>query len=79
VTGEGLQTEADVLAAARRAGLAEDDVIGGLGAPDLKAELKELTDRAVADGVHGVPTVSVGGSMFWGDDQLTSAAAAMAG
>jgi 2-hydroxychromene-2-carboxylate isomerase len=29
--------------------------------------------RAVAEGVPGVPTVTVGGKHFWGDDRLEEA------
>jgi 2-hydroxychromene-2-carboxylate isomerase len=41
-----------------------------------KQRLQASTDRAIAEGVPGVPTVSVDGRHFWGDDQLEAAAAA---
>jgi 2-hydroxychromene-2-carboxylate isomerase len=46
--------------------------------PDIKARLRTYTDEAIARGVTGVPTVAVGGALFWGDDLLDAAAAASA-
>lgn len=43
----------------------------------IKDRLKEATDEAIAFGVPGVPTVRVGDRVFWGDDQLEEAAAAI--
>jgi 2-hydroxychromene-2-carboxylate isomerase len=42
----------------------------------IKAILRETTDRAGDAGVRGVPTVVVGGAVYWGDDRLEEAAAA---
>ena len=39
-----------------------------------KERLRANTDRALALGVFGVPTVVVGGQAFWGDDRLEEAA-----
>ncbi len=44
--------------------------------PEIKHALRELNDEALAAGVFGVPTVLVGGELFWGDDRLEEAAAA---
>ena len=41
-----------------------------------KEALRRATDEAIAAGVPGVPTVTVGGEHFWGDDRLEDAAAA---
>ena len=38
--------------------------------------LRAVTDEAIAAGVPGVPTVTVGGEHFWGDDRLADAARA---
>lgn len=46
---------------------------------DVKAELRALTDQALAAGVFGVPTVEVGGRLFWGLDALPMAAACLQG
>lgn len=37
---------------------------------EVKAELRALTDAAVADGVFGVPTITCEGRHFWGLDAL---------
>lgn len=37
---------------------------------DVKAQLKSLTDEAVARGLFGVPTLVVDGKSFWGLDAL---------
>ena len=44
----------------------------------IKARLREATDAAGDLGVTGVPSVVVGGEVFWGDDRLEEAAAASA-
>ena len=38
--------------------------------PAVKAQLKALTDEALALGVFGVPTMEVDGRLFWGLDAL---------
>ena len=40
------------------------------GGADVKAELRALTDAAIAAGVFGVPTIEVDGRLFWGLDAL---------
>jgi 2-hydroxychromene-2-carboxylate isomerase len=45
----------------------------------VKAALRESTDRAVARGVFGVPTVEVDGRLFWGLDALPMLAAYLRG
>lgn len=37
---------------------------------EVKAELRALTDEAVARGLFGVPTVEVDGRLYWGLDAL---------
>jgi 2-hydroxychromene-2-carboxylate isomerase len=44
----------------------------------VKGALREATDRAGDLGVEGVPAVVVGDEVFWGDDRLEDAAAALA-
>jgi 2-hydroxychromene-2-carboxylate isomerase len=44
----------------------------------VKDRLREVTREAYERGVRGVPTVAVGDELFWGDDRLEEAAAAMA-
>ncbi len=38
--------------------------------PDCKAQLRRQTEQAIADGVFGVPTMTVGAELFWGYDDL---------
>ena len=45
--------------------------------PQVKLALRAATDAAHELGVFGVPTVAVGGELFWGDDRLQDAAAAL--
>lgn len=44
----------------------------------IKAKLREATEAAGDAGVTGVPSVLVGGEVFWGDDRLEEAAEAAA-
>ena len=69
----------NTLAAASAAGLDPDEVRERIGEPAVKDRLREYTDEAVALGAVGVPTVAVGGELFWGDDRLEEAAAAARG
>lgn len=76
VEGRTLTEPAPVIAAAAAAGLNADGVAVRLENPEIKARLRTYTDEAIARGVTGVPTVAVGGALFWGDDLLETAAAA---
>jgi 2-hydroxychromene-2-carboxylate isomerase len=73
--GRALSDPAPVLEAAAAAGLDTGAVAAGLEDPEVKARLRGYTDEAIARGVTGVPTVAVGGALFWGDDKLETAAA----
>jgi 2-hydroxychromene-2-carboxylate isomerase len=46
----------------------------GIELPQVKAALREATDLAWEVGVRGVPSLRVGDSIFYGDDQLELAA-----
>ena len=50
----------------------------GIEPVEAKQRLRENTDRALELGVIGVPSVVVGGEVFWGDDRLDEAAVASA-
>ena len=69
----------NVLEAARTAGLDGDDVRERIGEQAVKDRLRAYTDEAIELGAVGVPTVAVGGELFWGDDRLEEAAAAAGG
>ncbi|MGZ4246585.1 MAG: DsbA family protein [Solirubrobacteraceae bacterium] len=66
----------DVLvASATDAGLDAGAMLEAIQAPELKEQLRSVTERAWEAGVRGVPTVRVGEALFFGDDRLEDAAA----
>ena len=48
--------------------LGVDNVENATNAPEVKAQLRANTEQAIAAGVFGVPTLRVGGELFWGND-----------
>lgn len=50
------------------ASLGIDNVENAANAPNVKAQLRANTDGALAAGVFGVPTLRIGGELFWGND-----------
>lgn len=44
-----------------------------IGHPAIKDQLKKETDRAIAKGVFGVPTLSIDGHLFWGNESMDMA------
>jgi 2-hydroxychromene-2-carboxylate isomerase len=60
-------------------GLEADSVMSKAKMDPAKAVLRENTDRALAAGVFGVPTVIAGGRLFWGFDDLDCLDAFLAG
>jgi 2-hydroxychromene-2-carboxylate isomerase len=79
--GEGgdLRDLDTVLACARDAGVDPAVVAAGVERPEVKQRLRAATDAAIARGVTGVPTVALDDELFWGDDRLEDAAAALNG
>jgi 2-hydroxychromene-2-carboxylate isomerase len=53
-------------------------VLKGIETQSVKDGLKKATNEAIERGVVGVPTIAVGDQLFWGDDKLEDAAAALA-
>lgn len=51
-------------------GFAPDLVQSLMNDPEVKAQLKAVTEEAVARGVFGAPTMFVGDEMFFGQDRL---------
>jgi 2-hydroxychromene-2-carboxylate isomerase len=76
--GRDLAEPANVLEAARRAGLDPDEVEAAVHDQAVKDALRAATAAAHARGVFGVPTVLAAGELFWGDDRLEEAAAHVA-
>lgn len=77
--GADLGERGAVIEAGRRAGLDPVELDSALDDPLVKQSLREVTDEALALGVFGVPTVVIGGELFWGDDRLEDAALAHRG
>ena len=66
-----------VLMAAAACELHPNAVLKGIESRTVKDALRTATDEAAERGVRGVPTVLVGDQVFWGDDRLEEAAAAL--
>jgi 2-hydroxychromene-2-carboxylate isomerase len=75
--GDADALRAVVEEAAPAAGLDAEALLAAAADAAVKARLRERTEEAVALGVVGVPTVLVDGEVFWGDDRLDEAAAAL--
>jgi 2-hydroxychromene-2-carboxylate isomerase len=63
---------------AAEAGLEPDEVLAAIERPDIKQRLKDQTNAAVERGITGIPTFEIGDELYWGDDHLEEAAAALA-
>jgi len=77
VAGASLRELQDVLTVAEQVGLDPGIVRSQIESEEVKDRLKAATDDAIARGVQGVPTTVVGDQLFWGDDRLPDAAAAL--
>jgi 2-hydroxychromene-2-carboxylate isomerase len=74
--GADLELLDAVLEAGRRSEIDEHELREALKQQRVKDELRAITGEAISAGVFGVPTVLVGGELFWGDDRLQDAASA---
>jgi 2-hydroxychromene-2-carboxylate isomerase len=77
VDGRALNEADVVLEAASRCALDGEAMLAGMEDQDVKDALRASTADALARGVTGIPTVAVGEQLFWGDDRLDDAAAAL--
>jgi 2-hydroxychromene-2-carboxylate isomerase len=68
-----------VLEAADEAGADRAALREGLESADIETRLRHVTNDAHQLGVTGIPTVSVDGTLYWGNDRLAAAAVALAG
>jgi len=73
VAGRDLTDPDNVLLAAAAAEIHPRAMLAAVQRDAVKRALREATDRAGDLGAHGVPTVVVGGEVFWGDDSLDEA------
>jgi len=67
--GTGVTDRDAVLRIAARAGLPAD-ALARAEDPETKARLRQQCDRAIAEGIFGVPTSTVRGQMFFGCDSF---------
>ena len=63
--------------AALSARLEVDDAAALITQHDAKTRLRAWTEQAIAAGLFGVPTLAVGGELFWGLDAMPMAEAAL--
>ena len=75
--GHDLGVPERVLDVAAEVGLDPHALEAASSDPDVKQALRAATDAAHELGVFGVPTVAVGDELFWGDDRLQDAVAAL--
>jgi 2-hydroxychromene-2-carboxylate isomerase len=75
--GRELSDVDNVLIAGAACELHPNAVLRGIELRSTKDRLREATRGACGRGVRGVPTVAIGGELFWGDDRLEAAAAAV--
>jgi 2-hydroxychromene-2-carboxylate isomerase len=73
--GRDLSDSDNVLLAAAASEIHPRALLAAVERDAIKARLRAATDRAGDLGVIGVPSVVVGGEVFWGDDRLEQAAA----
>jgi 2-hydroxychromene-2-carboxylate isomerase len=75
--GKDLSDVDNVLIAAAACELHPNAVLKGIELQSTKDRLRAATQEAYGFGVRGVPSVVVDGEVFWGDDRLEDAAAAL--
>jgi 2-hydroxychromene-2-carboxylate isomerase len=75
--GRDLSVVDNVLIAAAACELHPKAVLKAIEMQSTKDRLRDETRKAYERGVRGVPTIAVGDELFWGDDRLEEAAAAL--
>ena len=75
--GRDMSDVDNVLVAAAACELHPNAVLKGIETQSVKDKLRAATEEALERGVEGIPTVAVGDRLFWGDDQLEKAVAAL--
>ncbi len=72
-----LSDRAEIAAVLNEVGLDGAALVAASDDPDVKAELVSNTERAVARGAFGIPTLFAGDEMFFGKERLAQLAAAL--
>jgi 2-hydroxychromene-2-carboxylate isomerase len=76
--GRDMRDVDNVLLAAAACELHPNAVLKGIETKSVKDKLRAATEEALARSLVGIPTVAVGGELFWGDDRLEEAVKAAA-
>jgi 2-hydroxychromene-2-carboxylate isomerase len=76
--GRGLNELDNVALAAAACEIHPKALLASIERDAIKERLRKETEEAIELGVPGVPTVRIGDELFWGDDRLEEAAAAIA-
>jgi 2-hydroxychromene-2-carboxylate isomerase len=76
--GKDMSDVDNVLIAAAACELHPNAVLKGIETQSVKDRLRAATEEALELGVEGIPTVTVGERLFWGDDRLEEAVRASA-
>jgi 2-hydroxychromene-2-carboxylate isomerase len=71
--GRDLSEPDNVMLAAAAAEMHPRAISAAVERDAIKQRLREATDRAGDLGVRGVPSLVIGGEVFWGDDRLEDA------
>ena len=70
VDGRNMNDASEVGRVLQEAGFDPQAVLALTQDPEVKEQLKAVTQQAVARGVFGAPTFFVGDQMFWGQDRI---------
>jgi 2-hydroxychromene-2-carboxylate isomerase len=70
VDGKNTSDAEVVVAVAESIGIDHRELAAGMAQPAVKERLRANTERAIARGAFGVPTLFVGSEMYWGQDRL---------
>jgi 2-hydroxychromene-2-carboxylate isomerase len=74
--GRDLSEPDNVLIAAAACELHPNALLKAVETKQVKSALREATDAAAELGVTGVPSLALGGEVFWGDDRVEEAISA---
>ncbi|MGD9735070.1 MAG: 2-hydroxychromene-2-carboxylate isomerase [Solirubrobacterales bacterium] len=77
--GEDISGVPALAAIAAEVGLPGGELAAAVASAPVKARLRELTEAAWERGVRGIPTVAVGETLIYGDDQLEQVPLILAG
>jgi 2-hydroxychromene-2-carboxylate isomerase len=72
--GDDIADPRVLAACAERAGLSGEAMLEAIATQEVKDALRQATQAAWDAGVRGVPTVRIGETLYFGDDQLEEAA-----